>query len=143
MRFQPGLADAFRAVRVLAEPARVTVNADIQNKLLKGDLAERKMLLSALPRLTLMLYGLSRTDDGESFDQQAAKLHNAAGRFLDMAYDGLDHQNLAKLTIALRTPDCGDTSPVMLKTLDPAFQANPHYLGWARHSYNDYLKMAR
>jgi hypothetical protein len=75
----------------------VTVNADIQNKLLKGDLAERKMLLSALPRLTLMLYELSRTDDGESFDQQAAKLHNAAERFLDMAYDGLDHQNLAKL----------------------------------------------
>ncbi len=143
LRFLPGLADAFRAVRVLAEPARMTVNADIQNKLLKGDLAEPKMLLSALPRLTLMLYELSRTGDGESFDQQAAKLHNAAERFLDMAYDGLDHQNLPKLTIALRTPDYGDTLPAMLKTLDPAFQANPHYLGWARHSYNDHLKMAR
>jgi hypothetical protein len=143
LRFLPGLADAFRAVRALAEPARLTVNADIQNKLLKGDLAERKTLLSALPRLTLMLYELSKPDDGEGVEQQATKLRNATQRFLDMTYDGLEGQNLAKMTVALRTPDYGDRLSTMLKSLDTAFQANPHYLGWARHSYNDYLKTAR
>jgi hypothetical protein len=28
----------------------------------------------------------------------------------------------------------------MLKTLDDANGANPHYQGWARHSYNDVLQ---
>jgi len=55
LRFLPGLAEAFRAVRSVAEPAGMTVNADIQNKLLKGDLEQRKMLLSAVGRVTLMM----------------------------------------------------------------------------------------
>ena len=33
--FLPGLVEAYREVRALAEPAQLTVNADIQNKLLK------------------------------------------------------------------------------------------------------------
>jgi hypothetical protein len=52
-----------------------------------------------------------------------------------MAYDGLGDGNLAKMLIALRTPDYGE----MLKDLDDGNHANPHYLGWARHSYNDSL----
>jgi hypothetical protein len=28
----------------------------------------------------------------------------------------------------------------MLSTLDQTNRANPHYTGWARHSYNDFLK---
>src|ERR1700689_1786992 len=131
--FLPGLADAFRAVRAVAEPAGLTVNADIQNKLLKGDLSQRKMLLSAAPRLTLMMYELSSTADGETFEKQADKLRNSAQKFLDMAYDGLDGRNLAKMSIALRTPDYADRLPAMLKTLAPSFKENPHYLGWARH----------
>jgi hypothetical protein len=27
----------------------------------------------------------------------------------------------------------------MLRNLDETFRGNPHYLGWARHSYNDTL----
>ena len=30
--------------------------------------------------------------------------------------------------------------PQMLKKLDDANRANPHYLGWASHSYSDYPK---
>jgi len=139
LRFLPGLAEAFRAVREIAEPAGMTVNADIQNKLLKGDLGERKMLLSAVPRVTLMMYELSSPGDGESLEQKAEKAQNASQKFLDMAYDGLGDRNLAKMVIALRTPDYGEMLPQMLKKLDDANRANPHYLGWARHSYNDYL----
>jgi hypothetical protein len=138
--FLPGLADAFRAVRSVAEPAGMTVNADIQNKLLKGNLEQRKMLLSAVGRATLMMYELSSPGDGDSPEQQAEKAQNASQKFLDMAYDGLGDRNLAKMVIALRTPDYGELLPQMLKKLDDANRANPHYLGWARHSYNDHLQ---
>jgi hypothetical protein len=139
LRFLPDLADAFRAVRAIAERAGMTVNSDIQSKLLKGDQDERKMLLSAVPRVTLMMYELSSPGDGESVEQKAEKVQRNSQKFLDVAYDGLGSRDLAKMAIALRTPDYGELIPKMLKRLDDANRANPHYLGWARHSYNDYL----
>jgi hypothetical protein len=140
LRFLPGLADAFRAVRGVAEPAGLTVNADIQNKLLKGDASQRKMLLSAVPRVTLMMYELSSPGDGDTPAQQAEKAVSNSQKFLNMTYEGLSGSNLAKMAIALRTPDYLDHLPEMLKALDDANRSNPHYLGWARHSYNDILK---
>jgi hypothetical protein len=140
LRFLPGLADAYRAVCAVAEPAGLTVNADIQNKLLKGDPAQRKMLLSAVPRVTLMMYELSSPSDGESPQQKAEKAQQSSQRFLDLAYQGLGDRNLAKMAIALRTPDYLELLPQVLKKLDEANRSNPHYLGWARHCYNDRLK---
>ncbi len=140
LKFLPGLVDAWRRVRALAEPAQLTVNADIQNKLLKGSLAEREMLLSALPRLTLMLYELSSPGDGDTPEKKIEKLRNKSTKLLDMAYSGLTDANLAKMSIGLRTPDYGELLPKMLQSLDSAHRTNPHYLGWARHSYNDTLK---
>jgi hypothetical protein len=140
LRFLPGLADAFRAVRAVAEPAGMTVNADIQNKLLKGDASQRKMLLSAVPRVTLMMYELSSPGDGDTPARQAEKAVSNSQKFLDMAYDGLSDAHLAKMVIALRTPDYLEHLPEMLKKLDDADGSNPHYVGWARHSYNDTLK---
>jgi hypothetical protein len=143
LRFLPGLVDAYRAVRAVAEPAHLTVNADIQNKLLKGSLAERRSLLSSLPRLTLMLYELSRPSDGESVERKEEKLQAASHKFLDMAYADLPDPNLAKMVLGLRTPDYGELLPRMLNTLDEANRESQRYAGWARHSYNDYLKAAQ
>jgi hypothetical protein len=140
LQFLPGLVEAFRAVRALAEPAGMTVNADIQNKLLKGDAGQRRILLSAVPRVTLMMYELSSPDDGKTADQKAEAVEKSSKKFLDMAYDGLNAPNLARMSIALRTPDYLDLLPQMLKKLDETNGANPHYLGWARHSYNDTLQ---
>ena len=137
LRFLPGLAAAYRAVRALAEPAGLTVNADIQNKLLKGSADERRVLLQALPRLTLMLYELNDDKGDGSSEQKAATLRAASRRFLDMAYDGLHEPGLAQMVIGLRTPDYGELLPRMLDILDEANGDNTHYLGWARHSYND------
>lgn len=142
LQFLPGLVEAFRAVREIAEPARMTVNADIQMKVLKGSVAERRMLLSALPRVTLMMYELSNPQDGESAEQKADKAEASSRKYFDLAYEGLTGENLAIMAIALRTPDYGELIPQMLKRLDDANRANPHYLGWARHSYNDQLKSA-
>jgi hypothetical protein len=139
LRFLPGLADAFREVAAVAEPAGMTVNADIQNKLLKGDASQRETLLSAVPRVTLMMYELSSPGDGQSAEQQADKAAKASEKFLEMAYEGLQGEGLAKMAIALRTPDYGERLPQMLQKLDDTNRANPHYLGWARHSYNDVL----
>ena len=139
LRFLPGLVDAYKDVRVLAEPAHLTVNADIQNKLLKGSLEERRSLLMALPQLTLMLYELSSPGDGQSTAQKMDKLRMESGKYLAMAYDGLGDTGLAGMVIGLRTPDYGDQLPAMLKALDEANAGNPHYLGSARHSYNDML----
>jgi hypothetical protein len=139
LRFLPGLVEAYAAVRALAQPAGLTVNADIQNKLLKGNPAERSSLMHALPRLTLMLYELSSPTDGSSSADKAAKLRTASRSFLDMAYAGLPATGLATMVIGLRTPDYGELLPQMLKTLDAAHDQEPHYQGWARHSYNDTL----
>jgi hypothetical protein len=47
------------------------------------------------------------------------------------------------MVVALRTADYGDLLPQMLGKLDDANRSNSHYLGWARHSYNDTLQAAR
>lgn len=140
--FLPGLVETYRAVRQIAEPARLPIDADIPVKVLNTDPAQRQLLLSALPRFTLMLYELSNPADGESPDEKVQKLRAAGMRWLQTAYKGLDSPDLGQMSIGLRTPDYGNLLPRMLQTLDEANGANPHYLGWARHSYNDYLKSA-
>jgi hypothetical protein len=139
LRFLPGLVQAYRAIREVAERAGMSVNADIQNKLLKGDVKQRELLLSALPQFTLMMYELSSPNDGDDAPKQMAKVRDASKKFLDMAYDGLNGQHLAKMIIGLRTPDYEGRLPAMLQTLDDSNQSDPHYAGWARHSYNDTL----
>ncbi len=57
LQFLPGLVDAFWAVRALTDAARLTVDADIQSKLLKGDSKQRRALLSSLSPL-VQLCGL-------------------------------------------------------------------------------------
>ena len=138
--FLPGLVEAFRDVHRLAEPAGLTVNADIQNKLLKGDLSQRKMLLASLPRLTLMLYEVSSPNDGESAQQKTEKIKAASRKFLAMAYEDLNSANLATMVIGLRTLDYDRLLSGMLRSVDEANSSNRHYAGWARHSYNDTLK---
>jgi hypothetical protein len=96
--FLPDLLDTYRAVRVLAEQNQMTVNADIPNKFLKGDLNQRQALFSSLPRLTLMLYELSSPGDGGS-TAQADKLRQACKKFLEMAYQGLNGTQLARMSI--------------------------------------------
>jgi hypothetical protein len=135
LNFLPGLLDAYRAAHRLAEPAHLTINADIQKKLLEGNLDQRRSLLLSLPQFTLMLYELSNPGDGQSTEQKEEKLRKESTRFIEMAYQGLTDQKLAKIAIGLRIPDYGPLMPQMLKTLDETFRANPHYLGWAWHQY--------
>jgi hypothetical protein len=137
--FLPGLVQTYRAVRTLTDSAGLTLNADIQNKLLKGDSEQRHALLSSVPQVTLMLYELSSPGDGTTAADKSEKLRQSSEKFLDLAYQGFAAQDLAKMAIALRTPDYGPLLPQMLESLDAANRGNPHYLGWARHSYNDLL----
>jgi hypothetical protein len=140
--FLPNLLDTYRAVRVLADQNQMTVNADIPNKLLKGDLNQRRGLMTSLPRLTLMLYELSSPGDGESTAAHADKLRQASTKFMDLAYQGLVGGDLARLAVGLRTPDYGQQLPNMLKVVQDTLGANRHYLGWAWHSYNDVMQAA-
>jgi uncharacterized cupredoxin-like copper-binding protein len=137
LAFLPNLLETYHQVRVLAEQNRISVNADIPNKFLKGDAGQRQALMSALPRLTLMLYELSNPGDGESPASQADKLRQESEKYLNMAYEGLSGSNLARMAIGLRTPDYESRLPDMLKILEQTSRSNPHYLGWAWHSYND------
>jgi hypothetical protein len=143
LRFLPDLVSTYRAVQALAGRAGMIVNADIPVKYLKGEIGERRMLLSAVPRLTLMLYELSSPENGESAAQKTEKLQRESQRYLDMAYRGLGKSDLARISIALRTPDYRDLLPSMFKSLDETLRGNPRYLGWARHSYNDTLTPKR
>ena len=128
LKFVPDLVSTYRAVVEVAEPAGMTVNADVPIKYLKGEIGERRMLLSSVPRLTLMLYELDSPDSGT--------LQMAAQRSIEMAYAGLPGEGFARISIALRTPDYREMLPAMFHTLDETLSGNPHYLGWARHSYN-------
>jgi hypothetical protein len=139
LQFLPALIDTYRGVRVLTDRAGLTLNADIQNKILKADIEQRRALLTAVPRLTLMLYELSSPEDGSSPAQKIDKLRESSQRFLQMAYQGVEAPRLARMAIALRTPDYGALLPQMLAALDQSNGTDPHYLGWARHSYNDTL----
>jgi hypothetical protein len=132
-----GSLETYREVRALAKQNRMTVNADIPNKFLKGDLAQREALMSSLPRLKQMLYELSNPSDGSSSIAQADKLRQAGENYFDMAYQGLSATALARMAIGLRTPDYESQLPNMLKTIEDDMSGNPHYLGWAWHSYND------
>jgi hypothetical protein len=142
LAFLPNLLDAYRGVRTVAEQNQMTVNADIPNKFLKGDLNQRRALMSSLPRLTLMLYELSSPNDGQSSAAQADKLRQASENYMQMAYQGLSGDNLAKLAIGLRSPDYGQQLTAMLKVVQDALTGNPHYLGWAWHSYNDVAQLS-
>ena len=51
--------NTYRAVAALASKEGMAVDADIPNKYLKGEIGERRMLFSSVPRLTLMLYEIS------------------------------------------------------------------------------------
>lgn len=93
--------------------------------------------MSSLPRLTLMLYELSSPDDGASTAAQAEKLRQAGDRYMTMACHGLGGTHLAKMAVGLRDPDYGLQLPAMLKRVQDALSANPHFLGWAWHSYKN------
>lgn len=122
LSYLPDLIDTFRAVR---QATKLPVDVDIQTKVLKAPVEQRLALFTSVSRVTLMLYEQSQPD---------------AGRMLDMAYQGLDAQNVATMAIALRTPDYGDRLPQALQAIDDAERGNPHYAGWARHSYNDVVQ---
>lgn len=143
LTFLPNLAETFRAVRAVAEADKMTVNADIAVKVLKGSADERRMLLTAVPRVTLMLYELSSPGDGKDHAAKIEKLRKSSDKYLAMAYEGLCDPNLARMAIALRTPDYEEFLPDMLRTLDEAHRKNSRYLGWARHSYNDHLQKGK
>jgi hypothetical protein len=138
LRFLPGLLETFRAVRTVADAAGLTVNADIQNKLLKGSADQRRALLQSLPRLTLMLYELTSASEAGSRTEKE-QLLAASHAYLEGAYQDVRGSGFAGLVIALRTSDYGERLPQMLAALDDANGTNPYYLGWARHSYNDTL----
>lgn len=135
LRCLPGLVEAFRAVRALAEPAGMTTNADLPNKFLKGDAEQRKALLTSVQRVTLMLYELNSPTDGKTTAQKIERLRTLSNHYLELAYASLSGPGLAKMSIALRAPDYLELLPEMLHTLDPAHRDQPHYLGWAWHCY--------
>lgn len=136
LAFLPNLIDTYRAVREVTEQNQMTVNADIPIRFLRGDASQRQALMSSLPRLTLMLYEQTTAD-------QADKVSQVSTKFMDMAYRGLSGANLAKLAIGLRTADYQQQLPDMLKAVQNTLAANPHFLGWAWHSYNDVTETAK
>jgi hypothetical protein len=137
--FLPDLLDTYRAVLAVAQQNQMTVNADIPDKFLKADTSQRQALMSSLPRFTLMLYGLSSPGDG----QAAEKLRQASTNYMNAAYQGLSGNNLAKLAIGLRTADYQQQLPDMLRVVQDTLAPNPHFLGWAWHSYNDVTDAAK
>ena len=107
------------------------VNADISPSLLKADTSQRGELMASLPRLTLLL-----EEKGSSGGDQS-QLRESAEHAFQAAYEGLSGPGLAHMVIGLKYSDYHQQLASMLGTIQDALSANPHYLGWAWHSYND------
>jgi hypothetical protein len=90
-----------------------------------------------------MLYELSSPGDGQSTAAKKDKLRQASAQYMDAAYQGLSGNSLAKLAIGLRTADYQQQLPDMLRLVQDTLAANPHFLGWAWHSYNDVTDAAK
>lgn len=140
LQFLPNLIETYREANALAVSANLVVNADIPIEVLRASADQRQMLFTVLPRLTLMLYGVTSQSSGLPVQQQVTAIQQASQNYLGMAYDGLSGNNLATLAIGLNTADYGyDLVPTMLSVVDQSNAANSHYSGWSRYSYADFL----
>lgn len=140
LRFLANLAETFRSVRAIVEPAGLSLNVDIPNKVLKGNLEQRRLLVTSVPRFTLMLYELNSPNDGATTAQKVEKLRTMSEKYLRMAYEGLNDAGLATMGIGLRVSDYGERLPEMLASLEEAHADNPRFVGWAWHCYNDHVR---
>jgi hypothetical protein len=139
LQFVPNLIETYSEVNALAAPANLVVNADIPVEVLRASLDQRESLFTALPRFTLMLYGVSSQSSGQSVQQEVSILQQASQKYLSMAYNGLNGENLATLAIGLNTADYGYAlMPTMLSAVDQSNATNTHYPGWSCYSYSDY-----
>jgi hypothetical protein len=140
LQFLPNLIETYREANALAVPENLDVNADIPIEILRASAEQRQALFTVIPRLTLMLYGVSSQSSGQSVQQQVTAIQKASQSYLNMAYDGLSGNNLATLAIGLNTADFGyDLVPTVLSAVDQSNAANVHYSGWSRYSYADFL----
>jgi len=140
LQFLPNLIETFREANALALPANLVVDADIPIEVLRASADQRQALFTVLPRLTLMLYGITSQSSGLPVQQQVTAIQGASQKYLNMAYDGLSGNNLATLAIGLDTADYGyDLVPTVLSSVDQSNAANTHYSGWSRYSYADFL----
>jgi hypothetical protein len=140
LQFLPNLIETYREANALAVPANLVVDADIPIEVLRASSDQRQALFTVLPRLTLMLYGVTHQSSALSTQQQVTAIQGASEKYLNMAYDGLSGNNLATLAIGLDTADYGyDLVPTVLSSVDKSNAANTHYSGWSRYSYADFL----
>ncbi|MGA8707298.1 MAG: hypothetical protein WB646_09960 [Steroidobacteraceae bacterium] len=116
---------------------RLMLEADIPARVLEADVDQRRALLLAVPRLTVIMDELSSPVDRLGAAQEAEQLGASSRRLLDMAYAGVDASRLARMSFALRSADYGTRLPQMLAALDQANSGDPHYLGWALRSYKE------
>jgi hypothetical protein len=131
LAFLPNLLDAYKAVRMMAEQDQMIVNGDISPRLLKADITQRRALLTSLPRLTLLL------GEGKDSGDAQARLRQSVKQSFQAAYQGLDGADLARMAIGLKYSDYQQQLAPMLGIVQDTLSADPHYLGWAWHSYND------
>lgn len=140
LQFLPNLIETYHEANALAVSANLVVDADIPIEVLRASADQRQLLFTVLPRLTLMLYGISNQANGQTVEQQVTALQQASQKYLSMAYRGLGGDNLATLAIGLDTTDYGyNLIPIMLSAVDQSNASNAHYPGWSRYSYGDYL----
>ncbi len=140
IQFLPNLIETYREANALAVPANLVVDADIPIEVLRASADQRQALFTVLPRLTLMLYGVTSQSSGLSTQQQVTAIEQASQNYLNTAYGGLSGNNLATLAIGLNTADYGyDLMPTVLSAVDQSNAANAHYPGWSRYSYTDFL----
>jgi hypothetical protein len=139
--YLPMYVDTLRHARERAGGGRLPVSADVPRKFFLASEETRLALVSAVPRLFLMLYELpGRAGPSEDAGDEIARTSTVA---LRAAYSEVGAGTKSEMIIGLSVADYGRRLAPMLGALDRANGGSARYAGWAIHDFAQYMALRR
>jgi hypothetical protein len=135
--YLPVYVESLQVARKRAEAGGLSLSADVPRFFFTGNESDRRELVSAVPRLFLMLYELPG-HAGPS-DVASSELARASVSALRAAYEEVDPDAKGQMVVGLSVEDYGSQLQPMLAAVDVANSSSTRYGGWAIHDFSQYV----